>query len=107
MRGYILIKCNMGLYQGKGLLNDVFVLRSFEKNSRLKIRCFLYLLTWKRLLIKCQEKLFVLLLSGRVSQNIGEIWLCILIKVVKLLSQFLGNYQASFLLKLVSIMGLI
>ena len=41
VRGYILIKCNMGLCQGKGLLNDVFVLRSFEKNSEPKIRCFL------------------------------------------------------------------
>ena len=66
----------MGLCQGKGLLNAVFVLRSFVKNSGPKIRCFLYLLTWKRLLIKCQEKLFVFLLSGRVSQNIGEIGLC-------------------------------
>ena len=97
----------MGLCQGKGLLNDVFVLRSFVKNSGPKIRCFLYLLTWKRLLIKCQEKLFVFLLSGRVSQNIGEIGLCILIKVVKLLSQLMGNYQVPFLLKLVSIKSLI
>ena len=97
----------MGLCQGKRLLNAGFVLRSFVKNSRLKIRCFLYLLTWKRLLIKCQEKLFVLLLSGTVSQNIGEIGLCILIKVVKLLSQLMGNYQVPFLLKLVSIKGLI
>ena len=47
---------------GKGTVDAVFVLRRLSEKLEPKLRsCFLYLLTWKRLLIGCQGKLFVLL----------------------------------------------
>ena len=59
-------KCNMSLCQGEGLLMLCLFLRDLVKNSEPKIRsCFLYLLTWNRLLIGCQGKLFVLLLRQK------------------------------------------
>ena len=51
-----------GFMPGRGPVDAVFALRGLVKNSEPKMRnCFLYLLTWKRLLIGCQGKLFVLL----------------------------------------------
>ena len=47
---------------GRGIVDAVFVLRRLSENSEPKIRsCFLYFLTWKKLLIGCQEKLIILL----------------------------------------------
>ena len=43
----------MGLCKGEGLLLCLF-------RGDLVKNCFLYFLTWKRLLIRCQGKLFVL-----------------------------------------------
>ena len=54
-------KMQYGFMPGRGTVDAVFVLRNLVKNSEPKISCFLYLLTWKRLLIGCQGKLFVLL----------------------------------------------
>ena len=46
-----------------GAVDAVFVLRRLSEKLRAKNKklFFLYLLTWKRLLIGCQGKLFVLL----------------------------------------------
>ena len=47
---------------GRGTVDAVFVLRRLSEKFKAKNeKLFLYLLTWKRLLIGCQGKLFVLL----------------------------------------------
>ena len=57
MRWWILIKCNMGLCKGEGLLMLCLFYGDLVKNSEPKIRsCFLYLLTWESLLIRFQGK---------------------------------------------------
>ena len=56
-------KMQYGFMPGRGgLLMLCFFWGDLVKNSEPKIRsCFLYLLIWKRLLIGCQGKLFILL----------------------------------------------
>ena len=89
-----MIKCNMGLGQGRGLVMlSFFCGRLCEKFGA----NFLFLLTWKKLLIGPQGNVFAFLWGVRVSQNIWWIKLCLLIKVVKLLSKLMGNYQIHFL----------
>ena len=51
----------MCLCQGKGLLILCLFCGNLLKNSEPEISCLLYLLTWKRLFLWCQGKLFVLL----------------------------------------------
>ena len=50
-------KMQYGFIPGKGTVDPVNILSRLVKNSEPKTSCFLYLLTWKRLLI---GKLFVL-----------------------------------------------
>ena len=55
-----MIKCSIGLLV-RGT-DDTACSEDLLKSSEPEIRCFcLYLLTWRRLLIRCQGKLFVLL----------------------------------------------
>ena len=55
-------KKQYGFMSGRGTADAMFVLRRLSKKFRAKNKkFFLYLLTWKRLLIGCQGKLFVLL----------------------------------------------
>ena len=55
-------KMQYGVMPGRGTFDAVFVLRRLTEIFRVKNgSCFLYLLTWKRLLIRCQGKLFLLL----------------------------------------------
>ena len=55
-------KMQYGFMPGRGTVDAVFVLRRLTENLEPKIRsCLLYLLIWKRLLIRCQGKLFDLL----------------------------------------------
>ena len=54
-------KMQYGFMAGRWTVGTVFALRRLSEKLRAKIKFFLYLLTWKRLLIGCQGKLFVLL----------------------------------------------
>ena len=55
-------KMQYGFMPKRGTVDAVFILRRLSENSEPKIRSrFLHLLTWKRLLIRCQGKLFILL----------------------------------------------
>ena len=63
-------KMEFGFMPGRVTVDTVFVLRRFSEKFRAKNKSFLYLLTWKRLLIGCQGKLFILLWGRRMSQNI-------------------------------------
>ena len=65
-KGIKLLEHTFKLYEKilDGLLREVVDIDKMQYGfmPEPKIRsCFLYLLTWKRLLIGCQEKLFVLL----------------------------------------------
>ena len=108
---WILIKYNMSLCQGEGLLMLCLFWKDLMKNSEPKISSFLHLLTWKRLLIRlligCQGKVFILLCCRKVSQDIWLMELCFFIKVVKLLAQSMGNYKVHFMWMLVSINSLL
>ena len=55
---------------GIGTVDVVFVLRRLSEILRAKNKLFFIFLTWKRLLIRCQEKLLILLSGKRVFQNI-------------------------------------
>ena len=55
-------KMQYEIMPGGEILEAVFILRRLSENSEPEIQsCFLYLLNWKKLLIGCQEKLFILL----------------------------------------------
>ena len=56
-------KMQYGFMPGRGTVDAVLVLRTIKEKFRDKNKNFFvsYLLTWKRLLIGCQGKLFVLL----------------------------------------------
>ena len=55
-------KMQYGFMPGRAIVDAVFVLRRLSENFRAKNKkLFLYLLTWKRLLIGRQGKLFVFL----------------------------------------------
>ena len=53
-------KMQHGVMPGRGTIDVVFVLRRLNEKFRAKNKLFLYLLTWKMLLIRCQGKLFAL-----------------------------------------------
>ena len=53
-------KIQYGVMPRRGTIDVVFVLRRLNEKFRAKNKLFLYLLTWKRLLIRCQGKLFAL-----------------------------------------------
>ena len=55
-------KMQYGFMPGRGTVDAVFVLRRLNEKFRAKNKkLFLYLLIWKRLLIRCQGKLLDLL----------------------------------------------
>ena len=53
-------KMQYGVMPGRGTIDVMFVLRRLNEKFRAKNKLFLYLLIWKRLLIRCQGKLFAL-----------------------------------------------
>ena len=53
-------KMQYGVMPRRGTIDVVFVLRELNEKFRAKNKLFLYLLTWKRLLIRCQGKLSAL-----------------------------------------------
>ena len=63
-----MIKCNMGLCQGEGLLT-LFVLQRLSEKFRAKHMKLFFKFDLEKAL-DCQGKLFVLLQGRRVSQNI-------------------------------------
>ena len=63
-------KMQYGFMPGRETVDAVFVQRRLTGKFRAKNKLFLYLTTWKRLLIGCQGKLVFLFFSLRVSQNI-------------------------------------
>ena len=107
VRWYILIKYSMSLCQGGGLLILCLFWKKLTEKFRTKNKYFFIKLTWKKLLIRCWGKLFVLLSGERMGQNIWLEGLCLFIKIVKLLSQLMGNYRVHSLWEFVSIKGLL
>ena len=54
-------KIQHGFMSERGTVDAVFVLRRLSEKFRAENKLFLYLLSWKRLLIGCRGRLFVLL----------------------------------------------
>ena len=64
-------KMQYGFMPSRRTVDAVFVLRRLTEKFRAKNKkFFFYLLSRKRLLIRCRGKLFVLICGGRASQNI-------------------------------------
>ena len=52
-----LIKTQFGFMPGKGTVDVIFIVRRMQEDIKTKTRsCICALLTWKKLLIECQEK---------------------------------------------------